>query len=212
MSRRRQACGFVLVYRTIRQLEQRTIPHCESITATALAPNGLGWSSYSAASAKRRIMVTETTPQVTPNTQVTPQGTGTAQAADAGSGTDKTTSPTGRRPAFRDLRRQLSEEDLRSPGIQKILLDDLERAEETCEILNAYVERFHDADKRAAVFEEKLRPQNAIEIMFAVGLALGGAIVGLAPVFWDIANLRGQIALGIGVCLIIGAIIGRINR
>ena len=156
--------------------------------------------------------MSDITPHIASGTEIPPHSPETGRGLDAGLPTDQTTSTSGKRPAFRDLRRQLSEEDLKSPGIQKILLDDLERAEESCEILNAYVERFHEADKRAAVLEEKLRPENAIEIMFAVGLALGGAIVGLAPVFWDATSSKGPIALGIGVCMIIGAIIGRISR
>jgi hypothetical protein len=42
------------------------------------------------------------------------------------------TPTTGRRQAFRDLRRQLTDEDLGSAGVQKLLLDELERAESQC--------------------------------------------------------------------------------
>ena len=44
--------------------------------------------------------------------------------------------------------------DLKSPGVQKMLLDELERADAECEGLQSYASRFHDADKRAAVLEE----------------------------------------------------------
>jgi len=57
--------------------------------------------------------------------------------------------------------------------VQKLLLEDLERAEAECETLEGYVERYHDADKRAAVLEEKVQAVTALEIMFGVGVGLG---------------------------------------
>src|SRR5258708_6140348 len=67
------------------------------------------------------------------------------------------TETTGRRQVFRDIRRQLEEGDLASKGVQKLLLNELETSEGDCEALRAYVERFHEADKRAAVLDERLK-------------------------------------------------------
>ncbi|MBX3666451.1 MAG: hypothetical protein KF834_12265 [Burkholderiales bacterium] len=125
--------------------------------------------------------------------------------------TGEPTPPTGRRQALRDLRRELTNEDLASPGVQKLLLDELGRADADCEILNGYVTRFHDADKRAAVLDEKLRTQTALEIAFGVGIGVGGAIMGLAPSFWDKQPL-GYLTLTVGFLLMIGAIIARVIK
>lgn len=122
-----------------------------------------------------------------------------------------TVAATGKRQAFRDIRRQIEEEDLGSPGVQKMLLDDLERAESECEILQGYIERYHEADKRSAVLEERLRTQTAVEIFFGVGVGLGGTILGLAPVFWD-TQPQGALALVVGLILVIGATIGRVMK
>jgi len=122
-----------------------------------------------------------------------------------------TTATSGKRLVFREIRRQMSDADLASPGVQKLLLDELERAEDTCENLQGYVDRYHEADKRAAVLDEKLRTQNAVEIFFAVGLAMGGAIVGLAPFFWDEPG-KGPIVLVVGAVLIVGSCVGRIVK
>jgi hypothetical protein len=119
--------------------------------------------------------------------------------------------PTGRRPAFREIKRQLSEEDLSSSGVQKLLLDDLERAESECEILQGYIERYHEADKRSAVFEERIRSVTAIDIMFGVGVGLGGTIMGLAPTFWT-DQPKGLIALVVGGLLVVGASIARVVK
>jgi hypothetical protein len=117
----------------------------------------------------------------------------------------------GRREAFRNIFRQLSSEELSNPGVQKLLLDDLERAESECELLQTYVERFHDADKRAAVLEERLNKQTAFDILFTVCIGLGGAIMGVAPLFWGQGS-KGPITLWIGILLVIGSAVARVVK
>ena len=92
----------------------------------------------------------------------------------------------GGRLAFRGVRRQISDEELRSGAVSKLLLDDLERAEADRDRYSAFAEQYHEADKRAAVNEERmnvlreqLRTNRAVEVLFATGLGLGGAIIGL---------------------------------
>jgi hypothetical protein len=123
--------------------------------------------------------------------------------------TPEPTPPTGRRLAFKEVRRELTNEDLASPGAQKLLLDALERADAECETLRSYVSQFHEADKRAAVLAEKLKPQKALDVAFGVGTGLGGAVVGLAPVFWDAHLALGIAALIVGSLLVIGGIVTR---
>ena len=128
-------------------------------------------------------------------------------AASAG----EATPPSGRRQALRDLRRQLTDEDLASPGVQKLLLDDLERADAECDLLNGYVTRFHEADKRAAILEERLRTQTALEVTFGVGVGLGGAIMGLAPSLWNTPPF-GSLAIAVGILLSLGATVARVIK
>lgn len=129
------------------------------------------------------------------------------EAIPAGGGT----SPTGRREAFRDLGRRLTNEDLASPGVQRLLLDECDRSQAEIEVLTGYRDRFHDVDKEAAVLREQVRAVTAIEIMFGAGVALGGAIMGLAPLFWE-NQPRGILVLAVGFLLILGAVIGRIVK
>lgn len=117
----------------------------------------------------------------------------------------------GKRQAFRDIRRQLQDTELSNPGVQKLLLDELDQSEAECELLHAYVERFHEADKRAAVLEEKLRGNTAFDILFTVGVGLGCAIVGLSSLFWG-QGPRGPIVLVVGALLVLGAAIARIYK
>jgi hypothetical protein len=118
------------------------------------------------------------------------------------------TETSGRRQVFSEIRRQLAEEDLASKGVQKLLLSELETSEGECEALRAYIERFHDADKRAAVLEERSKTSTATEIMFAVGLVVGGGLIGWAPALWDQSS-KGPIALALGIVLIAGSAIAK---
>lgn len=119
--------------------------------------------------------------------------------------------PSGRRQAFRDLRRQLSDADLTTPGVPKLLLDEIEKLEAELDQLRGYVERYHAANTRACVLEADVRTVRAIEVLFAVGVGLGGAILGLAPYFWTL-EARGGLCLAIGIVLIAGACVGRLVK
>lgn len=120
---------------------------------------------------------------------------------------------TGRRAAFRDLKRQLADADLANPGLQKIILDELICAEEERDDLRLELKQsalnYHAADKQVGVLSEKLKSNKVNEIMFGVGLSVGGTVMGLTPFFWEIKPLYGVIALGLGLALTIGATIAR---
>lgn len=116
---------------------------------------------------------------------------------------------TGGRAALRDVRRQLTDEELKNPGVQKLLLDMLQETDDEREGLRSYVDRFHDADKTAAVLRETVKTHTAIEIFFGVGVGLGGAIIGLSPFFWGTKPGYGVITGIVGLSLMIGSTIGR---
>jgi hypothetical protein len=92
--------------------------------------------------------------------------------------------------------------------VQKLLLDELEQAEAVSDQLRGYMERFHEADKRAAILEEKLKPVLAIDILYTVGVGLGCAIIGLAPFFWT-NRLQGLICLALGILMVGGSVAAR---
>ena len=125
---------------------------------------------------------------------------------------DSAVPSSGRGAAFRDVRRQLTDEELKSPGVQKILLDMLQEADDERENLTSYVSGFHNADKNAAVLQERLKTHTAIEVFFGVGVGLGGAIIGLAPFLWGAKPEYGVITGIIGLGLMIGATVGRVVK
>jgi hypothetical protein len=117
----------------------------------------------------------------------------------------------GKRQAFSNIRRQLSETDLASPGVQKMLLEELDRAESQCEVAEGFRERFHTADKEAAILREKLKTANTVEVFFGLGVAIGSAMIGLAPYFWD-KRAEGMILLTVGAIMCIGSSIARMIK
>lgn len=122
---------------------------------------------------------------------------------------DTPTLTSGRRQSLLNIRRQLTNEELSQTGTQKMLLEMLEEAENTSESMKGFETRFHEADKNCAILNEKLNSDRSIEIFFGAGVGLGGAILGLSPFFWSLGTTYGIICLVIGICLIIGASIGR---
>lgn len=120
-----------------------------------------------------------------------------------------TTQPKSRRASLGSVRRPLTEDELKSSAVQKILIDILEDAEQTRDEYKSYVDAFHGADKRASILAEKLNLDHSVEITFGVGIALGGVIMGIAPYLWGVDNLSGVLSALIGLCLIIGASIAR---
>ena len=89
-------------------------------------------------------------------------------------------------PAFSRLKRELSDDDLNSPGVQKLLLDYLARAEEAVAALNSFRDKYHDADKRIGVLEEKLKVHRAAEVLSTGTIAIGAAALVYGPSTWNI--------------------------
>jgi len=57
------------------------------------------------------------------------------------------------RTAFSDIRRQISDEELREPGAQKLILQILEDTEIRLTDAKSFIDRFHKADKEVGVLK-----------------------------------------------------------
>lgn len=115
------------------------------------------------------------------------------------------------RRAFINLRRELSDEELMSPAIQRMLIDDIERLEKEKFELSEYQDKYYEAEKRAAILDEKVRKSVSQEVMFAVSLTVGAASLGYAPSAWT-AQPTGYIAIAFGLVLIAGGIASRMVK
>ena len=113
--------------------------------------------------------------------------------------------------AFSRLKRELSDEDLNSPGVQKLLLDYLERAEEENASLKSVLEKYHEADKKNVVLEQKLRTNTAAEVMSTGCVAIGAAALVYVPVVWP-SQPTGSIALFFGIIVTALGIAAKVIR
>lgn len=116
-------------------------------------------------------------------------------------GPEPTKSPS-RRKALSSLKRDLSDEELASPAVQKLLLDEIERLEEENTELSGFRARFHDCDKRAAVLDQKSKVNTAQEIISLSCITIGGAALGYAPSVWNVQP-TGSMALIFGLVLVL---------
>ena len=92
---------------------------------------------------------------------------------------------TTKKSAFSNLRRDLSDEDMSSPGTQRLLLRDLDNYEE-CKIkLEECGRKYHEKDKENAVLNTKLMANSSFDILYSVMLSLGAALIGLVPSIQD---------------------------
>lgn len=120
--------------------------------------------------------------------------------------TEDRTSPSGRQ-VFRSVGREMTDTELSSPAAVKLLLDMLDQAEASRDEYKSFVDRFYQADKRAALAEEKQRGNKALDICFGVGTALGGILAGASQSFWARTppeTVTGNTLFGVGALMILG--------
>jgi hypothetical protein len=114
--------------------------------------------------------------------------------------TDPAETPKAHR-AFDRLKRELSDDELASPGVHKLLLETLARAEDELSTLRAFRDKFHSADKGKGILEEKLKVRRASEAVSMGSLAVGSAALGYAPILTSTAY-GGWVAVAFGTVLI----------
>ena len=108
------------------------------------------------------------------------------------------------RQALSNVRRELSEEEISSPAVQRMLLDELDRLETEAGELREFKDRFYSADKDAAVLRERLRASVARDS----GLAIGAAMLGLVPSLWAFQPI-GWVVTALGVSLVVFAVVAK---
>jgi hypothetical protein len=108
------------------------------------------------------------------------------------------------------LRRELADEELNNPAVQKLLLGEIDRLELRANELESFESRFHQSDKEKAVLEEKLKAHNALDILHSFCLAAGSAIMGLSSLVK--INETGWIFLVVGGLLVLGGILSKYGK
>jgi len=108
----------------------------------------------------------------------------------------------------------LSEEDLKTPVVQKHLITEVERLKNAIAELKVYERNFYIVDKEKAVLEEKLKSSNSFEILYSFCLTIGAAFIGLSTIFYSDTKYSNYffVLIASGFFLIIGAAISKIKR
>ena len=106
------------------------------------------------------------------------------------------------RKTFSRIKIELSDEELASPGVQKMIVEELGRSQDMLSSMESYRERYHQADKQLAIQLEKSKRNISTEIISGGCLATGAAAFGYAPSLTSLP-LAGYLAVGFGIILTI---------
>jgi len=112
------------------------------------------------------------------------------------------------RRSFAKLRRELTDDELASPAVQRMLLDEIERLDAERVDLAAYQNKFHAVDKRVGILEEKFKSKVAIEVIHVACLTVGAASLGYVPAAASNGS-SGWMFAAFGLILILAAIVAK---
>ncbi len=115
------------------------------------------------------------------------------------------------RPAFQSLKRDLTQDDLASPGVQKMLLDSVLQADIEISALRSFREKFHESDKQNAILGEKLKSNRAAEALSTGTIAVGAAAWGYAPAF-SASPTQQYVLVAFGLVLVVVGVIAKVAR
>lgn len=112
------------------------------------------------------------------------------------------------RKAFSKLALELTDDELKSTGVQKMLLAEISRLESTVAKSESFRTKFYEADKDKAVLIEKEKTFIFSEILYSVSLTLGALLIGLVP-----SMTSNKLVIGaIGSLFVVGAIVAKVMK
>lgn len=116
------------------------------------------------------------------------------------------------RRSFLNLRRELTDEELASPAVQRMLLDELERLDQECEDLRLFRDRFHTCDKLAGILEERFKSKVSLEIMHVTCFLISGSSLGYAASNWGAEPTVSILALIFGGVLAVAGVVAKVVK
>ncbi len=117
--------------------------------------------------------------------------------------------------AFSKISRVLSEDDLKSPGTQRLLLGEIDQFEECKKQLDKYKDLYYKKDADCKVYQEKLKSNATLEVASGSLLAIGPALMSMSI---SVVDKNGEwyyistILLVIGVIMLLCGIITKILK
>ena len=195
--------------------------HTAAFVPIRMIPRGNQGSAFGGREATGQPKSGSTPEWLVPEAELAEQQERPDEEPRLGGAAETIPAPKGRQ-ALSLVRRALTEKELMSPGAIRQVLGDLDRLESECGALNDYRDKFHAADKRAAILEkrvesleEKIEIQSkrsvSADILFGGCLALGTLIMGYVP--WLLGQqLPGWPPFLIGCILIVMGVAARVVR
>jgi hypothetical protein len=113
--------------------------------------------------------------------------------------------------AYGNLIRGLNSEELAQSGTQKLILNDLSKAEDRIFELEPYREKYNLVYTEKCVLDEKLSKTRKAEILYSFCITSGGVIIGLSKIFLEKDETLAYIMITIGALLIIGGLLFKIT-
>ncbi len=96
-------------------------------------------------------------------------------------GSEDVTNIKSSRRAFSKLATELRDDELSSPGVQKMLLAEIPRLETSETSASKYKDKYHESDKNCAILKEKGKTFTFAETLYSTCLAFGALLIGLIP-------------------------------
>lgn len=116
--------------------------------------------------------------------------------------------PTSSRQVFGRVRRELADDELAHPGVQRLLLSMLERAEDEADALRAAKEQYWAAKAECDVLKERLKPRLILDLLLGVMTVVGGVMLGSASSLWA-SKPYGWVSLALGSVFVLAPMLGR---
>lgn len=110
---------------------------------------------------------------------------------------------------YGNVTRELSEEELKSPAVQKLLINEHDRMLNEINRLKQFSDKYHEKDKESAVLLEKQKISKASEVLYTFCEVGGSLLAGISSIYWD---NHGWIILLTGILFVAGGIIYKLVK
>lgn len=113
-----------------------------------------------------------------------------------------------RKDALSGVDRSLQLSDLGEIGVQKMVLDRLDKTEAQNRQLEKMRIDYYDTREKLVVAESKAKRLSSLDVMQDAGLSVGSLLVGFVPSAWGNVGLTALVALG-GIVLIVAVYVSK---
>ncbi|WP_321792786.1 hypothetical protein [Caballeronia sp. J97] len=116
-----------------------------------------------------------------------------------------------KRDALSGVDRVVQLADLNHPGVQKLVLDRLDRAEARVLELERYRQDYHDTREKLVVAESSLKRIMSLDVLQSTLLGVGCMAIGLLPTAWGNWGLFCIGGLG-GLAMVVGSFVSKFRN